>query len=131
MPVKNVFLVIEDNLIDQLVIKQLLKKVLFIDEVYTTNNGKEGIEWLMNNRKLYPSIIIILDVQMPVMNGFEFLEAYANLDSDLKKDNQIYVLSSTLDPDEIRKISESIYVTQFLGKPFPIEEFRNKVYLND
>lgn len=131
MPVKNVFLVIEDNLIDQLVIKQLLKKVLFIDEVYTTNNGKEGIEWLMNNRKLYPSIIIILDVQMPVMNGFEFLEAYANLDSDLKKDNQIYVLSSTLDPDEIRKISESNYVTQFLGKPFPIEEFRNKVYLND
>lgn len=131
MPVKNVFLVIEDNLIDQLVIKQLLKKVLFIDEVYTTNNGKEGIEWLMANRKLYPSIIIILDVQMPVMNGFEFLKAYANLDSELKKDNQIYVLSSTLDPDEIRKIGESIYVTKFLGKPFPIEEFRNKVYLDD
>lgn len=131
MPVKNVFLVIEDNLIDQLVIKQLLKKVLFIDEVYTTNNGKEGIEWLMANRKIYPSIIIILDVQMPVMNGFEFLKAYANLDSELKKDNQIYVLSSTLDPDEIRKIGESIYVTKFLGKPFPIEEFRNKVYLND
>lgn len=131
MPVKNVFLVIEDNLIDQLVIKQLLKKVLFIDEVYTTNNGKEGIEWLMANRKIYPSIIIILDVQMPVMNGFEFLKAYANLDSELKKDNQIYVLSSTLDPDEIRKIGESIYVTKFLGKPFPIEEFRNKVYLDD
>lgn len=131
MPVKNVFLVIEDNLIDQLVIKQLLKKVLFIDEVYTTNNGKEGIEWLMTNRKIYPSIIIILDVQMPVMNGFEFLKAYANLDSELKKDNQIYVLSSTLDPDEIRKIGESIYVTKFLGKPFPIEEFRNKVYLDD
>lgn len=131
MPVKNVFLVIEDNLIDQLVIKQLLKKVLFIDEVYTTNNGKEGIEWLMTNRKIYPSIIIILDVQMPVMNGFEFLKAYANLDGELKKDNQIYVLSSTLDPDEIRKIGESIYVTKFLGKPFPIEEFRNKVYLDD
>lgn len=131
MPVKNVFLVIEDNLIDQLVIKQLLKKVLFIDEVYTTNNGKEGIEWLMTNRKIYPSIIIILDVQMPVMNGFEFLKAYANLDSELKKDNQIYVLSSTLDPDEIRKIGESMYVTKFLGKPFPIEEFRNKVYLDD
>lgn len=131
MPVKNVFLVIEDNLIDQLVIKQLLKKVLFIDEVYTTNNGKEGIEWLMTNRKIYPSIIIILDVQMPVMNGFEFLKAYANLDGELKKDNQIYVLSSTLDPDEIRKIGESMYVTKFLGKPFPIEEFRNKVYLDD
>ena len=129
MPVKNVFLLIEDNLIDQLVIKQLLKKVLSIDEVHITNNGKEGIEWLLANRKLYPSITIILDVQMPVMNGFEFLNAYAKLDSELKKDNQIYVLSSTLDYDEIKELSESIYVTNFLGKPFPIEEFRNKIYL--
>ncbi|HJY12798.1 MAG TPA: response regulator, partial [Flavobacterium sp.] len=109
---------------------QLLKKVLCIDEVHITNNGKEGIEWLMTNGKRYPSIIIILDVQMPVMNGFEFLKAYAKLDSELKKGNQIYVLSSTLDPDEIKEISESIYVTNFLGKPFPIEEFRNKIYLN-
>ncbi|QOG02211.1 response regulator [Flavobacterium sp. MDT1-60] len=130
MPVKNVYLLIEDNLIDQLVIKQLLKKVLYIDEVHITNNGKEGIEWLQANGKLYPSIIIILDVQMPVMNGFEFLNAYAKLDSELKKGNQIYVLSSTLDCDEIKEISESIYVTDFLGKPFPIEEFRNKIYLN-
>lgn len=130
MPVKNVFLLIEDNLIDQLVIKQLLKKVLCIEEVHITNNGKEGIEWLLTNGKLYPSIII-LDVQMPVMNGFEFLNAYAKLDSELKNGNQIYVLSSTLDPDEIKEISSSIYVTDFLGKPFPIEEFRNKIYLND
>lgn len=130
MPAKNIFLLIEDNLIDQLVIKQLLKKVLCIEEVYITNNGKEGIEWLLANGKLYPSIIIILDVQMPVMNGFEFLNAYAKLDSELKNGNQIYVLSSTLDPDEIKEISSSIYVTDFLGKPFPIEEFRNKIYLN-
>ncbi len=130
MPVKHEFLLIEDNLIDQLVIKQLLKKVLCIEDVYVTNNGKEGIDWLLANGKLHPSIIIILDVQMPVMNGFEFLNAYAKLDSELKKDNQIYVLSSTLDCDEIKEISNSIYVTDFLGKPFPIEEFRNKIYLN-
>jgi CheY-like chemotaxis protein len=130
MQAKQVFLLIEDNLIDQLVIKQLLKKVLNIDEIHITNNGKEGIEWLLVNGKIYPSIIIILDVQMPVMNGFEFLNAYAKLEDEIKKDNQIYVLSSTLDPDEIKEISESIYVTDFLGKPFPIEEFRKKIYLN-
>lgn len=130
MPVKPIFLLIEDNLIDQLVIKQLLKKVLSVEEIYITNNGKEGIEWLLDNGKIYSSIIILLDVQMPVMNGFEFLNAYANLDDEIKKGNQIYVLSSTLDSDEINKISESIYVTDFLGKPFPIEEFKTKIYLN-
>lgn len=131
MPVKYEFLLIEDNLIDQLIIRQLFKKVLNITEVHITNNGKEGIEWLKDNGKLYESIIIILDVQMPLMNGFEFLDAYAKLENDLKKGNQIYVLSSTLDSDEIDKISESIYVTDFLGKPFPIEEFRTKIYLNN
>jgi len=130
MPAKPVFLLIEDNLIDQLVINQLLKKVLHVEEIYITNNGKEGLEWLLNNWKLHSSIIIILDVQMPVMNGFEFLDEYAKLDIEIKKENQIYVLSSTLDPDEIKQISDSKYVTDFLGKPFPIEEFRSKIYLN-
>jgi CheY-like chemotaxis protein len=131
MQAKHEFLLIEDNLIDQLIIKQLFKKVLNITEVHITNNGKEGIEWLRDNGKFYPSIIIILDVQMPVMNGFEFLDAYARLEEGIKKGNQIYVLSSTLDTDEIDKIGESIYVTDFLGKPFPIEEFRNKIYLSN
>ncbi len=130
MQSKHVFLLIEDNLIDQLVIKQLFKKVLFIEDIHVANNGKEGIEWLEKNARGYQSIVIILDVQMPVMNGFEFLEKYADLEKDIKKENQIYVLSSTLDPDEIQKISESRYVTDFLGKPFPIEEFRNKFFPN-
>jgi FOG: CheY-like receiver len=124
------FLLIEDNLIDQLVIKQLFKKVLSIEEIHVANNGKEGIEWLENNGKIHQSIIILLDVQMPVMNGFDFLNKYAELDNELKKDNQIFVLSSTLDSDEIQRISESRYVTDFLGKPFPIEEFRNKIFPN-
>ncbi|MDR7372735.1 response regulator [Flavobacterium aquidurense] len=130
MESKYTFLLIEDNLIDQLVIKQLFKKVLSIEEIHVANNGKEGIEWLENNGKMYQSIIILLDVQMPVMNGFDFLNKYAELDNDLKKDNQIFVLSSTLDSDEIQRISESRYVTDFLGKPFPIEEFRNKIFPN-
>lgn len=130
MPANPVFLLIEDNLIDQLVIRQLLKKVLGIEELHITNNGKEGLEWLLDNGKFHSSIIIILDVQMPVMNGFEFLNQYDKLDTEIKKENQLYVISSTLDFDEIKRISDSIYVTDFLGKPFPIEEFRNKIYVN-
>ena len=130
MESKYTFLLIEDNLIDQLIIKQLFKKVLSIEEIHVANNGKEGIEWLENYGKAHRSTIILLDVQMPVMNGFEFLAKYAELDNEIKKENQIYVLSSTLDYDEIKKISKISYVTDFLGKPFPIEEFRRKIYTN-
>lgn len=128
---KPTFLLIEDNLIDQLVIKQLLKKILSVDEIYIANNGQEGLYWLENNKGISKPLFIILDIQMPFMNGFDFLNAYDKLDEDIKKDNQIYVLSSTLDPDEINLINENKYVTKMLNKPFPIEEFKKTLYPED
>lgn len=132
MSFKPTFLLIEDNLIDQLVIKQLLKKVLSIDEamVNITNNGLEGLQWLNKNKETCKSLVIILDIQMPYMNGFAFLNAFDELDNILKEDTQIYVVSSTLDPDEILKIEDNKYVTKLLNKPFPIEEFKKILYGN-
>lgn len=124
------FLLIEDNLIDQLVTKELLKKVLDAPNVAVTNNGKEGIQWLNSYKPTDQSLIILLDVQMPVMNGLEFLNEYDKLSDELKKQTQIYVLSSTLDPDEIKEIEQNNYVKELLSKPFPIEEFKKKIYFN-
>lgn len=129
MDLKPVFLLIEDNLIDQLVIKQLIKKSLDSD-INITNNGREGLEWLYNHQDLNQNLIILLDIQMPIMNGFDFLEEYDKLSDEFKKENKIYVLSSTLDSDEIKKIKENNYVTEFLNKPFPIEDFKKKLAFN-
>ncbi|MEO6176694.1 MAG: response regulator [Flavobacterium circumlabens] len=131
MELKPVFLLIEDNLIDQLVIKQLLTKMLDVTEteVNITNNGVEALQWLSTHQNLQ-QLIILLDIQMPVMNGFEFLNAYDKLNNEFKKVIQIYVLSSTLDQDEIQKINENNYVTGFLNKPLPIEELKKTIYLN-
>lgn len=123
MEFKETFLLIEDNLIDQLVVKQLFKNVLKIDQIAIANNGKEGIQWIIENKNKQ-SLIILLDIQMPIIDGFDFLELYAKLKNELKKDTQIYVLSSTFDPDEIDRINGNNYITGFLSKPFPSEEFK-------
>lgn len=122
------FLLIEDNLIDQLIIKQLFRKVLNIDQIAIANNGREGLQWINGNKKPQ-SLIILLDIQMPIMNGFEFLDEFDKLSTEIKKETQIYVLSSTLDSDEILRIKENNYVTGFLNKPFPIQEFKNIINL--
>lgn len=124
MESNTTFLLIEDNLIDQLIIKQLFSKVLNIDEISIANNGREGLQWINGNKK-QDSLIILLDIQMPIMDGFEFLDEFDKLSNEIKKETQIYVLSSTLDSDEILKIKENNYVTAFLSKPFPIEKFKN------
>ncbi|WP_026730418.1 response regulator [Flavobacterium denitrificans] len=130
MPFSPTFLLIEDNLIDQLVMTQLLKKVLFVHKIHIANNGHEGLQWLKNSKEVDKPLIIILDIQMPFMNGFEFLKEYDKLDSKLKSETLIYVLSSTLDQEEINKITENKYVSKMLGKPFPIEEFKEEFYIN-
>jgi CheY-like chemotaxis protein len=129
MEFKYVFLLIEDSDIDKLVIKQLLKKVLDVTNVNTVNNGKEGIEWIMNHRKSFDqSLVILLDIQMPIMNGFEFLLAYDKLSADLKHETQIFVLSSSLVREEIKRIKSNRYVTDFLSKPIAIKEFGDILY---
>jgi CheY-like chemotaxis protein len=125
MEYKPLFLLIEDNLIDQIVTQQLLKKVFNVEQIIITNNGQEGIEWLKNNKSNQP-VIILLDIQIPVMNGYEFLEEFDKLSEETKKELQIYVLSSTLDAAEITYIKENQYVIDLFSKPFPVEEFKNR-----
>lgn len=129
MDLKPLFLLIEDNLIDQLVIKQLIKKHLDSD-INITNNGREGLQWLYSHQNLNKTLIILLDIQMPIMNGFDFLEEYDKLSDEFKKEIQIYVLSSTLDSEEIKRIKENNYVTEFLNKPLLIEDFKKKIHFN-
>ncbi|WJS96646.1 response regulator [Flavobacterium johnsoniae] len=124
MPSKPDFLLVEDNLIDQFVTKKLLKKGLNINPLFIANNGKEAIDWLTKN-PIQNSLVIFLDIQMPVMNGFEFLEEFARLAEKINNKVEIFVLSSTLDTDEIRKAKENKYVTDFWSKPFCLETLKN------
>ncbi|MET3026190.1 response regulator [Flavobacterium sp. UW10123] len=120
MPYRSQFIIIEDNLIDQFITKKLLKKGLDINPIYIANNGKEGMNWLLKNQSQNP-LIILLDIQMPIMDGFEFLKEFDRLPEDIKEKIEIFVLSSTLDSDEIKKVKENKYVSDFWNKPFRLE----------
>ena len=116
-------LIIDDNIIDQIVTKKLLKKNLNMTESYAVSSGKDGITWLENFKMdLEDKLIILLDIKMPEMDGFAFLEEFEKLDKKNSSQIMIFMLSSTLDPNDKTRAKNNVYVKTLLCKPLPTEE---------
>lgn len=116
-------LIIDDNVIDQIVTRQLLKKQLNLSEIHIVSSGKQGLDWLRNfKNEVHNPLVILLDIKMPQMDGFEFLEEYKKLDKELTSQIIIFMLSSTLDPLDKKRAKTNIYVKKLLCKPLAIDE---------
>jgi CheY-like chemotaxis protein len=64
--------------------------------------------------------VIFLDIRMPTMSGFEFLREFDLLDID-KKNIKIFMLSSSLDPVDMKQSANNKYITQFIHKPLTLK----------
>ncbi|RYY30088.1 MAG: response regulator [Sphingobacteriaceae bacterium] len=108
-------LLIDDNYIDNMINRKIIENEFFANKVIVKESAEEALAELKNNQ--YQPDVIFLDVRMPQMNAFEFLKEYEKLKLDNSQTPMIYILTSSLDPFDHRKVMESRFVTQFLYKP--------------
>ncbi|MDZ4840129.1 MAG: response regulator [Bacteroidota bacterium] len=112
-------LLIDDNEIDNFINKKLIEKAGFSKTIDECKSGSDALEYLnskfITNEKL-PDLIF-LDIMMPVMDGFEFLENYDKLDYKIKSNTRIIMLSSTESFKDLNRANSSKYVYKFLNKP--------------
>ena len=108
-------LLIDDNYIDNFVTRRILEGGNFAEKVIVSQSAADAIDSLRSG-SVKPDVIF-LDIRMPVMGGFEFLQEYDKLEIDGKKTIKIFMLSSSLDPTDIKKSSNNKYITQFIHKP--------------
>ncbi len=107
-------LLIDDNYIDNFVTSRLLESCKFADTVIVQQSSADAIEALRDG-SLSPDVIF-LDLRMPVMDGFQFLQEYEKL--NINKDKiKVFMLSSSLDPADLRRSNANKYITQFVHKP--------------
>jgi CheY-like chemotaxis protein len=126
MPAQKSFLIIDDSYIDRLVSGMLVKRTFNVHDVHEVIGGSEGLEFL----KAHPiagKLIVLLDIMMPHMNGFEFLEQFELLDPSIKANVDIVILSSTFDDTDIKRGNAHPAVKKMLSKPLSANELRELV----
>ncbi len=108
-------LLIDDNYIDNFVTRRILESGNFAEQVIVSQSATDAINSLRSGT-VKPEVIF-LDIRMPVMGGFEFLQEYDKLEIEGKQAIKIFMLSSSLDPTDLKKSINNKYITQFVHKP--------------
>ncbi len=120
-------LCVDDDPITLMLCKKVIQKSNFSKEIATAINGENALNYFDNlinteaTSNNYPQLIF-LDLNMPVMNGWEFLDVFCkNQYLNKFSETKVIVLSSTIDPDDIQKSKQYPMVIEFLSKPITTE----------
>ena len=129
MNIVNSVLLVDDNPFDVDVAKRILELTGRYKHVYSVTNGAEALELFRDyesSRRDYPDkfppLVILLDINMPVMDGFGFLQSYAELDQTDEQPPFVVVMltSSSYDADRERAFT-SPFVKEYIVKPMTLK----------
>lgn len=113
-------LCIDDDPISVMLCSKVIERCNFALKTDSAHNGQNALTYLQNitdtASATYPEIIL-LDLNMPIMNGWEFLEIYESRFATVHSNTKIVVLSSTIDPEDVQKTKKFSTVLTFISKP--------------
>ena len=116
---QGTILLVEDDRVDAMTVKRALREVNFKNPLEIVGNGEEALEFLRNPENPHPGIIL-LDLNMPKMNGIEFLRI-AKSDKDLRRIPVIVLTTSKEDRDRFETFNLS--VAGYMLKPVDYDQF--------
>ena len=115
-------MLIDDNEIDNLINQKMIEAASIAENIYTHTGAKSAIEFLRNMEKLEVADkvlpdVIFLDIDMPLMDGFQFLDEFERLTNVAKKKCKIVMLTSSINPQDFNRSKKYENVRLFLNKP--------------
>ena len=111
--------VIDDDQMYVMALKKLIEKVQLTDRTVYFENGQIALNYFdecINEANLLPKLVL-LDLNMPVTNGWQFIKEFRKLKVKIEKPITIYMISNTINEDEIKKAKEIEEISQFICKP--------------
>jgi CheY-like chemotaxis protein len=119
MKSNKIICIVDDENINQFIVTTIIKNIDNKITVLTYKNGEDAIESLKKLVSQKSSIpdIILLDINMPVMNGWQFLDEYVKIKSQIDKKIAIYILSSSSNPEDKKKAKTYTEIHDYLSRP--------------
>ncbi|MBC5993670.1 response regulator [Pontibacter cellulosilyticus] len=125
-------LLIDDDETTNFLNRRLLERLGVTENIRTFVNGKQAFDYLYNisnnnydttNKDYFQPQLIFLDINMPVMDGFEMLDLYERLNADFRKNIVMAVLTSSTHPQDTETSKK--YAAEYLTKPLSTEKVSN------
>lgn len=122
-------LVIDDEEIDGLILTTLLQKGNVTNDIVYKTSGTSALEYLTllgGNKASWPTHIFI-DINMPNMNGFEFIDSYLKLPNINSQNVKVFILSSSSSPSDINRAHTYPSINEYLFKPISLKVIQRLV----
>jgi CheY-like chemotaxis protein len=117
-------MLIDDNSMDRLLVANVIKKNSFAEKVTDFSSVATALTYLYSlqrNDGLFPPVIFV-DLNMPIMDGFDFLEHYMKFPEELQEQSMIVVISATNSAEDVLRLRDYPVIRMFFRKPFSSEK---------
>jgi CheY-like chemotaxis protein len=127
-------MLIDDDEMDNFINERIIGASNITEHIYTHNGARSAIEFLKNMEKISPGTteafpdIIFLDIDMPLMDGFAFLDEFDKMKEETKKHCKIIMLTSSINPYDINKSKKYDYVKKYIRKPLSEDNIKNLLF---
>ena len=121
---KKTIWVVDDDTIYQIIVNKIIQKSEMFSTISSFKNGKDAINAVsnsLNNMESFPDIIL-LDINMPIMDGWEFMEELQVLKPSINKQIIVYIVSSSIAVEDKNKAKSYPDILGYLSKPVNIND---------
>jgi CheY-like chemotaxis protein len=125
----NTLCVIDDDDIYTFTIKRIIAKAEVAEKTIFFHNGRVAIDFFHDGLEAIASLpdLILLDLNMPVLDGWQFLDEFIKLVPRIGKKILIYIVSSSIDEDDFKRAKKMELVSDFIVKPLNAIDLRSIV----